>query len=167
MEIPADESAPGLLLVPELVLLGEPATTDEGIIRRLSEHLYRNGMVHASHADATVERERVYPTGLELGAVNAALPHTDAEHVVHNAIAVAVPTAPITFHHMADPDVLTDVGVVIMLAINHKDGMVPLLARLALMLQDGTTLPAMASATSPEQLVDAFRTGIAAAEPGS
>lgn len=156
--------APADLLTPDLVLMDEPATSDEEVIRRLSRHLFEHGAVLDTHADATVARERIYPTGLELGGVNAALPHTDVEHVRHNAIAVAIPRSPIAFQHMADPDLSTNVGVVIMLAINQKDAMVPLLASLALMLQDGSTLAAMAAATSPEEVVAAFRAGIAASE---
>lgn len=45
--------------------------------------------------------------------------------------------------------------------------MVPLLASLALMLQDGVTVGAMATAASAEELVGAFRAGVAATEGAS
>lgn len=164
---PSEGPAPAELLEPGFVLLDVDATDDESIIRRLSQHLLGLGMVRETHADATVARERVYPTGLALGEFNAALPHTDPEHVVRNAIAVAVPRRPVTFSHMAAPEQRTDVHVVIMLAINDKEAMVPLLASLALMLQDGVTVGAMATAASAEELVGAFRAGVAATEGAS
>lgn len=160
-------SDPGLddrqLLRSDLVLLDEPSQTDEAVLRTLSALLKMHGLVHASHADATVTRERAYPTGLELGTVNVALPHSDAEHVIKNAIAVAVMRAPVDFHHMADLERVTKVHVVLMLAISEKEAMVPLLARLALVLQDGTTLAAIAGSQTPAGAISALRDGLAAA----
>ena len=47
-----------------------------------------------------MKRESVYPTGLPVGEINVAIPHTDPEHVNNAAICLGILEKPVTFNVM-------------------------------------------------------------------
>ena len=83
------------LLEPKAVLLGISAENSTEIIRLLGNELFKTGYVKESFIEAAIERESRLPTGLPLGgAFNAAIPHTDIEHVNRPALALGYSGAP-------------------------------------------------------------------------
>ena len=78
------------LLDPRAIAPNYPAADAEDVIRYLSAKLLDAGYVRDSFADAALSREAELPTGLVLGGdINAAIPHTDVEHVLKPAVALA------------------------------------------------------------------------------
>ena len=109
-------------LTADAILLGVEAKTNEEVIRLLASRLHQLGYVKDSYADAVVKREQSMPTGLPLErSDNVAVPHTDPEHVLKAAIAMATLKTPVDFANMEDPDETVGVGTVFLLAINDKD----------------------------------------------
>jgi PTS system galactitol-specific IIA component len=66
-----------LNLCPEDVLLNVDADSCEEVLHTVSSHLLDEGKVKQSYEEHLINREREYPTGLALGDINVAIPHTD------------------------------------------------------------------------------------------
>lgn len=140
-------------LDPEAILLGVEANDREEVIRLLAGRLERLGYVKPSFAEAVVERERKLPTGLPLGRqVNVAVPHTDPVHVLKPGVALATLAAPVDFANMEDAGEAVPVGVVFMLALNHKDRQIEMLQAVMAAIQAPETVERLIAAGSVAEI---------------
>lgn len=127
-----------------LLKLLDPATcsfhlsveTASDVISHLGNLLLKAGYVRPSFIEATLTREKELPTGLPLnGAVNAAIPHTDVDHVLKSGLALATLTRPVVFKNMALPDEPVEVKLVLLLALDQPKTQVEMLKEVASLLQ--------------------------------
>jgi PTS system galactitol-specific IIA component len=146
------------ILSPQAMCLGVSAKSSDEVITLLGERLIALGKVTADYSEALIERERTMPTGLPLGAINVAVPHSDPSHVISPAIALATLTRPVSFASMDDPDESLPVQIVIALALNDKDAQIEMLQAVASFIQSPGALAALASARTPEEAFAAFPT---------
>jgi len=146
------------MLSSELVKVGLAVVDREGAIRFLAGLLEKGGYVKRSFQEAVLERERTFPTGLPTGEINVAIPHADSVHVLRSAIAVAVLAEPVKFHQMGDPEMLLDVDIVMVLAIQDPKAVVPFLQKACTMFQDQKLLADLKASTQPQEVVGLLRT---------
>ncbi|KAB0540442.1 PTS sugar transporter subunit IIA [Pseudochrobactrum saccharolyticum] len=140
-------------LTADAILLGVEAKTNEEVIRLLASRLHQLGYVKDSYADAVVKREQSMPTGLPLErADNVAVPHTDPEHVLKAAIAMATLKTPVDFANMEDPDETVGVGTVFLLAINDKDKQIETLQSIMGAIQSPEILDGLKLAQTTDDL---------------
>lgn len=118
--------------------------------------LFKQGFVKASFADAIVDREAVFPTGLG----ELAIPHTDREHTVKDAIAVAVLEQPVDFVMMGSDDETTSVSVVFMLAISTNDRQIETLQTVMGYAQSNDALAELKNCADVESLYDQLTGGL-------
>lgn len=127
------------------------------VISRLADRLLLIGSVKESYREAVIQRELAMPTGLPIAADFAvAVPHTDPEHVLKPAVALATLKTPVLFRSMDDPDETLQVKVVFALALRDKNEQIEMLQSIVAILQDATTLRRIAEASTLEQLIDAM-----------
>lgn len=93
----------------------------------LAEKLGKKGYVKHSYINAILKRESKYPTGIQAGKLGVAIPHTDAEHVIKNGIAVGILEKPVQFQRIDNPDVAINVNFIIMLALKQAHGQIDVL----------------------------------------
>ncbi|SCY22131.1 PTS sugar transporter subunit IIA [Microvirga guangxiensis] len=144
------------ILSPQAMCLGVSAQSADEVIALLGERLIAMGKVKANYTAALIERERTMPTGLPLGAINVAVPHSDPVHVIAPAIALATLTEPVSFGSMDDPDEKLPVQIVVALALNDKDAQIEMLQAVAGFIQNPGALSALLSARTPEEAFAAF-----------
>lgn len=82
-----------------------------------------------------IERERIFPTGLQVSEIGVAIPHTDAINVNHQSISVAVLNKPVEFIHMGSEDQEVSVKIIFMLAIKDPDSQLEMLQKLIDLIQ--------------------------------
>lgn len=117
----------------------------------LSELLLERGFVRESFPQAILDREAVYPTGLDAGGINVAMPHCDVEHVVRGALSVGVLRRPVPWHRMDDPASTCDVSVVIMLALNEAHAHLEMLQKVVALIQDQDLMGRVVGSSTPEE----------------
>lgn len=130
----------------KLILVKENAASPEEIIRKLGGLLFENGFVKDTYTQAVLDREVVYPTGLQARMAGVAIPHTDTDHVLKPAIAIATLAEPVTFQMMATPDEKVQVEIVIMLAVHDAKLVIPVLRKVIFILENDEALVAMKNA---------------------
>ncbi|MCL5045888.1 MAG: PTS sugar transporter subunit IIA [Actinobacteria bacterium] len=118
------------LVSPGLVAIGLRAGSKDEVLDALARLLVADGAVKPTYLEAVKERERVYPTGLPTPDLGVAIPHSDPEHVLRAAIALATLERPVSFGLMGDPNASVEVELVLMLAIRDADGQVGTLQKL-------------------------------------
>lgn len=100
-----------------LVSIHPDVVERDEILLYLANQLIEAGCVHPSYAQAVLEREREFPTGVKLdGQINIALAHAAPEHVYQNGIIIGVLAQPINFRQINIPLHSIPVNIVFMLA---------------------------------------------------
>lgn len=146
------------LIVPDAVCLQMDAKDSTEVIQTLGEKLLTAGFVKESFVLAALSRESELPTGLPLGAAyNAAIPHTDVEHVIQPALAIATLKKPVAFRNMVDPEDNVQVQLVILMALDQPKAQVEMLQEIATVLQDSATIEGLVQASSVEEVFTSLK----------
>lgn len=119
-----------------VVRIDEGDLTTEDVERRLASILHDAGYVKDSYEQAIIDREASYPTALEVGEINVAMPHCDVEHVERGAICVGLLAHPVAWHRMDDFEAETPVSLVVMLALNEAHAHLEMLQKVIGLVQD-------------------------------
>ncbi len=129
------------------------AETSTEVIVYLGKSLVEAGYVRDSFIDAAVAREKELPTGLPLnGSINAAIPHTDVEHVIKAGLAMATLAQPVVFQNMAVPDEVVPVQLVFLLALDKPKAQIEMLQEIAGLLQQPDIVARLIEANNFEEV---------------
>ncbi|TBW33287.1 PTS sugar transporter subunit IIA [Siculibacillus lacustris] len=149
----------GRYLDPRAICPRVTASDSAEVITLLAERLRMIGSVKESYARAVIDREATMPTGLPLADdVAVAVPHTDPEHVVTPALAMATLATPVAFKSMEDPDRDLAVTVVFALALRDKNEQIEMLQTIAATLQDAPIMRRIAEAATVAEILAALET---------
>lgn len=114
----------------ELANLSLVADNQEHFFHIISNDLQAKGYVEKTFGKAIIEREKNYPTGLQLDHFAIAIPHTDINHIRQPFVAIYRLTKPINFYQMGTDDVIVPVKDILVLGINEPKKQVGLLSNL-------------------------------------
>lgn len=142
----------GIAFSPELVVIREDAKTYKEVEAALANRLVELGYAREGFPAAIAEREESFPTGLQIGEFNAAMPHCDPENVNKAAICVGVIKDPVDWRRMDDPDCTCKVGFVAMLALTEAHSHLEMLQKVVALIQDQELMCKIAEATSQQEV---------------
>jgi PTS system galactitol-specific IIA component len=157
MELKNEVVEEGLAICEENILVQCSAKSCEDIIRKLGVLLHNNGYVKESFTQAVLDREKIYPTGLQTNTVGFAIPHTDVEHVLKASLAIATLQEPVLFRAMDNSDVNVPVTIVMMLAIQDPKKVVQTLRSVISILENEEALASLTQAASSLEVKDIVR----------
>ncbi len=138
----------------DLVVILDEASTYQDVEATLAGHLVELGYAKESFPAAIAEREVEYPTGLEVGEFNAAMPHCDPENVNKPAVCVGVLKTPVDWRRMDDPDATCKVSLVTMLALSEAHAHLEMLQKVVGLIQDQGLMREISQAASKDEVYD-------------
>ena len=107
----------------------------EEAIQCTAKELYKKGYVKEEFARFCIEREKVFPTGLNT-EIPIALPHTESQYVNESSICFLRLKKPVDFVNMEDSEHYVAAQYVLNLAIKESKKQVPMLAKVIETFQD-------------------------------
>ncbi|GCF93179.1 PTS sugar transporter subunit IIA [Enterococcus florum] len=135
------------------ILLDQELTTFEEVIRLIGTEFEKAGIVKPTYAQAVIEREKVFPTGLAADGCNIAIPHTDPEHVLRPGIGVVVTKEPIEVSMMGSPEIKLQTRIFFPLAMEHPKKQLALLRQLMGFLQNKEDLQTIEQAATADEVL--------------
>ncbi|QZY55226.1 PTS sugar transporter subunit IIA [Crassaminicella profunda] len=141
-----------LMLNEEVVAINVSVESREQLLHFMADMLKKEGYVKETYAEAILQREEKFSTGLPTEKFGVAIPHTDAVHVNEPMISIVTLKEPIQFLEMGNPDGEVDVKIVFMLAMKDSDTQVKLLTNLMGIVQNQELLKEIYEANK-EQLI--------------
>ena len=145
------------LMNPSFIFPNLAVRNYEDVMAQIGGALTREGYTKESYVEALIEREKEFPTGLDVDGYGVAIPHTPVEHVNKTAIAFAVLENPVEFTAMGTDDEFVQVKLVMMLAIAGKPGEhgahIDELQRIMAILQDTALLDKLQNAKSADEII--------------
>lgn len=136
-----------------LVAFLDDASDWEQAENQLAGALLKGGYVRAGFAEAIIEREKSFPTALEVGEHNVAIPHCDAEYTISPALCFGVLRNPVAWRRMDDADETCQVSFVIMLALSDPHDHLEVLQRVVSLVQDQELLEEVLKASDAAGVV--------------
>ncbi|SCB90190.1 PTS sugar transporter subunit IIA [Weissella bombi] len=144
------------MLSDKVILLDEPADSDQEALGIMAEHLLKSGAVKESYKPALLQREVDFPTGLATENIGIAMPHTDAEHVNYDQIAFMRLREPVSFLQMGD-GVKIQVKFIFMLALKEAHSQLDMLQTLVTLIQDENKIQQLLVATDEDNIVQILK----------
>ena len=130
----------------------------EEVLESVGKNLFDRGYVRSTFSKGILGREEVYPTGLPVGKINVAIPHTDAEHVIKPAMVVVILDNPIEFHVMGDNEKTVKVDIMFVLALKSPNSQLTTLQELMGLIQDEDKLARIKSVKTVLELNEVLST---------
>lgn len=136
----------------ENIYLDVDGDTFEEVLKNVNESLIKRGKVKESFYNAVLEREKIFPTGLEFPGYNIAIPHTDSVHVNTNSIVVVKPKNAVVFRDMGTNSKDLEVKVLLLLLISKNEDQVTVLSGIIKQFADSECYQSILESTSEEEI---------------
>ena len=111
------------------------ADNQEDLFNQVANLLEERHIVTFSYKNALIERERAFPTGLDMNFLgkdlpNVAIPHTDIVHNLAEKVVVVRLDQPVAFHNMIVPSNEVQVSLLFFIINNSNASQTNILAQL-------------------------------------
>ncbi|MFS9066129.1 PTS sugar transporter subunit IIA [Streptococcus timonensis] len=133
------------------------ADSQEQLFDQVATLLEEKKVVTDTYRSALIEREKMFPTGLDMEFLgkdlpNVAIPHTDTIHNLTENVVVVRLAKPVTFHNMIAPDKEVEVSLLFFIINNSNSSQTNILAQLMDFFTGNGHLEALSKITEPEAL---------------
>ena len=133
------------------------ADNQEQLFDQVATLLEEKKVVTDTYRSALIEREKMFPTGLDMEFLgkdlpNVAIPHTDTIHNLTENVVVVRLAEPVTFHNMIAPDKEVEVSLLFFIINNSSSSQTNILAQLMDFFTGNGHLEALSKLTDPEAL---------------
>lgn len=118
------------MIYEELIQLDWDVENQEQFFERIFKKLLEKGFVKETFLEAIKEREKNYPTALNIEPYPIAIPHVDPEHIIKPFIAVTRLKNPIKWCEIATSDVEREVKFIFLLGFLKSNEHIVLLQTL-------------------------------------
>ena len=142
------------------------ADNQEQLFDQVATLLEEKKVVTDTYRSALIEREKMFPTGLDMEFLgkdlpNVAIPHTDTLHNLTENVVVVRLAKPVTFHNMIAPDKEVEVSLLFFIINNSSSSQTNILAQLMDFFTGNGHLEALSKITEPEALFQYISEGTA------
>lgn len=145
------------LLDERLITIGSDADTAEECIRLAAGLFEKYGYVKEGYADAVIEREKEYPTGLPGKKINIAIPHTNNKLVNQPAVGVVIPKKPVKFRMMGMKEQILECEVLLPLVVKDSHQQINMLKKMMKIIQDGELLIKIKNSKDKAEIIDLLK----------
>ncbi|EGJ26844.1 PTS sugar transporter subunit IIA [Streptococcus porcinus] len=136
-----------------LILLDDDSLDRQELFQKVALKLTKKGYVKEGFKEFLNNREDDYPTGLELGYSNVAIPHGDPSFVNHPFIMVVRLKESIIMNRMDDPEVSIPVKMLFILGLNSGENHLLILKTLMKKIQNEAFINEILNASSEEGII--------------
>lgn len=140
-----------------LIFTNLEADTYEDVMKKVGQKITAEGFAKESYVEALINREKDFPTGLDIDGFGVAIPHTDVSHVNKAATAIAILKNPVTFVQMGTDDDYVDAKVVFVLAVDDPQAHLEQLQRIISIIQDKEVLKKLTQTSKASEIIHVIK----------
>ena len=140
-----------------LVFAQENFSSQAEVFEQVAQKALDLGWVREDFLERIKSREETFPTGIQLMNFGAAIPHTDAECVLEEFVAVITLQDPVVFYSMEDNSQQVKAQIVFVLGLNQPHAQLEMLQSLMGLLQNETVLSELLLATTENELINTIK----------
>lgn len=143
----------GEFLKPEFIWIKAPSKTQQDVFELVAAKAKETDSVTDEFLSKINEREKTFPTGLQLEGYGVAIPHTDPECVNDQFIAIVTTEDGIPFKRMDDSSKEVHVNVIFVLGLNEPHSQLAVLQQLMSILQNKETVDNILKTENKEEII--------------
>ena len=110
------------------IYLGVDGNNFFEVLNNVSKELNKKTYINDGYIESVIEREKIFPTGLEFPKYCIAIPHTDSKYIKKDAIAIVEPKQSVIFRDMATNSKDLEVNIFLLLLISKNENQVKVLS---------------------------------------
>ena len=110
------------------IYLGVDGNNFFEVLNNVSKELNNKKYINDGYIESVIEREKIFPTGLEFPKYCIAIPHTDSKYIKKDAIAIVKPKQSVIFRDMATNSKDLEVNIFLLLLISKNENQVKVLS---------------------------------------
>ncbi|WP_273450300.1 PTS sugar transporter subunit IIA [Streptococcus ferus] len=141
-----------------LIFIDQIVQSSDQLFEMVSHRGLQLGYVREDFLERVKEREATFPTGIQLSTLGVAIPHTDAECILKEFVAIVISPTPITFKSMEDLNQTVAASVVFVLGLNRPHAQLEMLQSLMSLIQNDDILNQLINVKSNEELITIVKT---------
>lgn len=120
----------------EIAFFNQSCSSKEEALKKLADEFLSKGLVKETFFQAVIDREKVYPTGLNINGIGVAIPHTDGIHIINPQIGFMSLNEPVIFKDMVDASHEIEVSTIFMLGLLKSEQQMEMLQKLVELFQN-------------------------------
>jgi len=124
------------------------------LFKVMAANLQNKGFVNEKYLDGLINREKEFPTGLQLADYGVSIPHTDPETVKEDFIAIVRPKDPIMFSLMEDNDKKASMDLCFFIGLNDGKKSPLILMELISLIQNHKLILSVLNEKNKEQIIE-------------
>lgn len=132
----------------DLVFLNKEYNDYEELLSQIMNTLVDKNYVEKEFEGALVEREKEFPTALQLDGYAVAIPHGGSQYVLKDFISLVTLTNPIRMNRMDNPDELLEVDLLFIIGLAESETHLQCLKELMNLIQDPKVIGELKKGTS-------------------
>lgn len=140
-----------------LVFAQENFSSREELFEQVAQKASDLGWIREDFLDRIRTREETFPTGIQLMSMGAAIPHTDAECILEEFVAVITLQDSVVFQSMEDNNQQVKAQIVFVLGLNQPHAQLEMLQSLMGLLQNESALSELLLANTATELVSVIK----------
>lgn len=128
-------------------------STKEEFFKIVHDKVFDLGYVTEEYYEKILEREGVFPTGINLGSYGVAIPHTDADYTKEEFISVCTFKDTMVLNSMEDQNEQVPVKLAFVLGLNQPHSQLQVLTELMSIIQNQEIVDQLVKAQSNEEVL--------------
>ena len=140
-----------------LIFRALQVSDNKEVLEIMGNVMLQEGYVLEDFPVAVWEREKDFPTGLDVDGIGVAIPHTEAHHVKKEGVALAILKEPVEFGAMGEENCRIPVKIIIMFTVAGKEKHLDRLMQIVRLLQDRKFLTGILAAEDKKQIIEIVR----------
>lgn len=138
---------------PKLIFLNQECSTKDEFFKIIHDKALENGFVTDEFYTKVLARENTFPTGINLGEFGVAIPHTDAEYIKEQFIAVCNFKSGVEFRSMEDENEKVNVKLAFVLGLNQPHSQLEVLQELMGIIQNSEAVKSLIECENKDEII--------------
>ena len=136
----------------DLIYLNRDFSGREEMFSEIGTVLIEKGMVKPVYIEEILKREESFPTGLDLGYMQVAMPHVEAKHVNDNAVFIVTTKQGVEFDN-AEDDETVKAKIIFGLIVKDSNEHLDFLMKLTELFQKEEALNKIYNSSDTEEVI--------------
>lgn len=137
----------------EMTLPNLHCKTKEELFKKVYDIGRERDYVREEFYEKILQREKNFPTGINLGEIGVAIPHTDAEYIKKEFIAVCSIKDEVEFKSMEDENESVKVKLAFVLGLNQPHSQLTILQELMQIIQNKESIEKLIDANNKNDIL--------------
>lgn len=140
-----------------LIFTDVQAESTDDVFDQMGGALTEAGFGKAGYVQGLKDREKEYPTGLDIDGLGVAIPHTPVDLVNKSATCIGILRNPVEFVEMGTDDDKVQVKIVFMLCVSDPNAHLEQLQRIIAIIQDKAVMQKLTEVKDPQAIINIIK----------